>query len=146
MQSKHSASQKSRSLLSLVVLIAAAAGTEYVFVRGKAAAGNTPPTMLDSGKTGGSAGAISVKIVTPRPGGINRPCTQPGSVEPFDAADSYSKVSGLRLGPGIRGEAAEFFSPLIDYVFGHDYFRGRARLSACRSLPCPFLQGAAMAH
>jgi HlyD family secretion protein len=95
MQSKHSASQKSRWFLGLVVLTAAAAGTGYVFVRGKAAAENTPPTTLDSGKTGGSAVAISVKIVTPRPGGINRLCTQPGSVEPFEAADLYSKVSGF---------------------------------------------------
>jgi RND family efflux transporter MFP subunit len=36
-----------------------------------------------------------VEVVTPHRGGIDRLCVQPGSVEPFEAADLYAKVSGF---------------------------------------------------
>ena len=49
--------------------------------------------ILDSAKA--SAGAVSVRVVAPRSGGTDRLCTQPGSVEPFESADLYSKVSGF---------------------------------------------------
>jgi RND family efflux transporter MFP subunit len=35
-----------------------------------------------------------VEVTAPRPGGIDRLCKQPGSIEPFEAADLYAKVSG----------------------------------------------------
>src|SRR3954468_20486094 len=41
--------------------------------------------------------AVSVEVVTPRAGGIDRVSTQPGSVEPFEAADLYAKVSGYLI-------------------------------------------------
>jgi RND family efflux transporter MFP subunit len=37
---------------------------------------------------------VSVEVVSPRAGGIDRVCTQPGTVEPFESADLYAKVSG----------------------------------------------------
>ncbi len=86
---------RSNLFLGLVVLAAGAAGTGYVFVHGRAAAENSAPLILDSSKTAASAGAVSVKVVAPRSGGIDRLCTQPGSVEPFESADLYSKVSGF---------------------------------------------------
>lgn len=41
-----------------------------------------------------SGTAVSVEIVRPQAGGIQRVCVQPGSVEPFEAADLYAKASG----------------------------------------------------
>jgi RND family efflux transporter MFP subunit len=38
---------------------------------------------------------VSVEVVSPRPGGIDRVCVQPGTIEPFEAADLYAKVSGF---------------------------------------------------
>ena len=38
---------------------------------------------------------IVVECVTPRKGGIDRICLQPGTVEPFESADLYTKVSGF---------------------------------------------------
>lgn len=38
--------------------------------------------------------AISVDVVSPRPNGIDRVSTQPGSIEPFEVVDLYPKVSG----------------------------------------------------
>jgi HlyD family secretion protein len=95
MQSNRSASKKSRWFVGLAVVVAGGAGTGYFFVHGKAAAENALPPTFASEKAVGSAQAISVKVITPRSGGINRLCTQPGSVEPFESADLYSKVSGF---------------------------------------------------
>ena len=82
-------------MLALTVLAAVGTGTGYVFVHGKAAAENVRPAQPDSAKSGEASATVSVKVISPRPGGINRLCTQPGSVEPFEAADLYSKVSGF---------------------------------------------------
>jgi HlyD family secretion protein len=95
MRSRNSAGKMSRWLLALVVLAAAGTGTGYLFVRGKAAAENVRTTQSDSAKSGETSAAVSVGVVAPRAGGINRLCTQPGSVEPFECADLYSKVSGF---------------------------------------------------
>ncbi len=40
---------------------------------------------------------VSVDVVTPAKGGIDRICIQPGTIEPFEAADLYSKVSGFLI-------------------------------------------------
>jgi HlyD family secretion protein len=95
MQSKRSAGKRSRWLLALAVFAAAGTGTGYLFVHGKAAAEIVRPSQPDSAKSGETSTAVSVKVVAPRPGGIDRLCTQPGSVEPFECADLYSKVSGF---------------------------------------------------
>ena len=50
-----------------------------------------------SAQEGGNlaSGKTVVEVVNPRSGGIDRICTQPGTVEPFEAADLYAKVSGF---------------------------------------------------
>lgn len=83
-----------RWLVGLAVLAAVATAGWYAVIRGKPAAGNTPP--------GSSAGtnstpSLSVEVASPVPGGIDRVCLQPGSLEPFEAADLYSKVSGFLI-------------------------------------------------
>lgn len=40
---------------------------------------------------------VSVEVVKPRAGGIERRCSQPGTLEPFHAADLYAKVSGYLI-------------------------------------------------
>lgn len=42
-------------------------------------------------------GKVVVECVNPRPGGLDRICLQPGSIEPFQAADLYTKVSGFLI-------------------------------------------------
>jgi HlyD family secretion protein len=41
--------------------------------------------------------AVSVEVIQPKPGGIRRDSTQPGTVEPFEAADLYAKASGFLI-------------------------------------------------
>jgi HlyD family secretion protein len=91
MQSKRSGTRLSRWVLALAVVAAVVAGSGYLFVRGKAAAEGVRPSQSEGNPTG----SISVKVVSPSPGGIARVCQQPGSVEPFESADLYSKVSGF---------------------------------------------------
>ncbi|MBN9118839.1 MAG: efflux RND transporter periplasmic adaptor subunit [Planctomycetes bacterium] len=38
--------------------------------------------------------AVPVEVVAPVAGGLDRVCVQPGTVEPFESADLYAKVSG----------------------------------------------------
>ena len=42
-----------------------------------------------------SSSGISVEVITPKPGGLIRECVQPGTVQPFEYADLYAKVSGF---------------------------------------------------
>lgn len=39
--------------------------------------------------------AVSVEVVAPRAGGIDRMCTQVGTIEPFRSVELYAKVSGF---------------------------------------------------
>lgn len=73
--------------LILVLLVAAGgSGAWYAVARGTP----TPPDVPAPKATG----PVAVEIATPRPGGIDRVCVQPGSVEPYEAADLFAKVSG----------------------------------------------------
>jgi HlyD family secretion protein len=74
------------------LLAAGGAGTGYVLVHGK---GITEIVRQPQSEAASAAARVSVKTASPRPGGLDRLCTQPGSVEPFEAADLYSKVSGF---------------------------------------------------
>lgn len=40
---------------------------------------------------------ITVEVIHPAAGGIDRICMQPGTIEPFEAADLYAKVSGFLI-------------------------------------------------
>jgi RND family efflux transporter MFP subunit len=91
MQSNSPTHRRSRWFLVVAVITGAGAGTGYFCFRGRAAAEISQPAQATSAK---AESAVPVKVVTPRPGGIDRLCRQPGSVEPFEAADLYSKVSG----------------------------------------------------
>lgn len=80
-----------RYLLVLLIVGGVAAGGWYAVGREKSPFVGTPkdgPKPPDG---------VTVEVVTPKPGGIDRVCTQPGTVEPIASADLYAKVSGYLL-------------------------------------------------
>jgi HlyD family secretion protein len=92
MQSKRSAGNWRRWLAAVVVLAVVGSGGAYMILRGRAAAGSPGPDIaIPSIPQGG----VSVEIAFPKPHGIDRVCLQPGTVEPYECADLYAKVSGF---------------------------------------------------
>jgi HlyD family secretion protein len=82
--------------LSLVILGAAIGVWALAF--------NGRPFFDSSSKKNGSEHAQSkplaptlVEVALPRRGGIDRVCLQPGTVDPFESADLYAKVSGFLI-------------------------------------------------
>jgi RND family efflux transporter MFP subunit len=92
MQSKRSGGKWSRWLLVLSALVLLGVGGGYMILRGRADAGGTLPNELAGDNR---AETIFVEVASPREGGIDRVCLQPGSIEPFESADLYSKVAGF---------------------------------------------------
>src|SRR4051794_39879798 len=80
----------SRLVVILLVATALGAGGWFAVARGKPLLGQVHPA--DGAK---SAPTVSVEVVAPIPGGLDRICVQPGTVEPFEAADLYAKASGF---------------------------------------------------
>lgn len=94
MQLQPSVVKWGRRIMWLAVLATVGTAGWYLVVRGKPAAGS-PSAGQSAGETLGAP--ISVEVATPRPGGIDRVCHQPGSVEPFESAELYTKVSGFLI-------------------------------------------------
>ena len=92
MQSNRLAGQWRRWLAVFAVVAVAGSGGAYLIFRGRAAAGS--PTS-DASLPVNDQSAVSVEVVFPKPRGIDRICLQPGSVEPYESADLYAKVSGF---------------------------------------------------
>lgn len=82
-----------RSYLVLTLLVAAGvcAGGWYTFARGKPESGQSAHST--DGTNPGQA--VTVEVVSPQSGGIDRMCVQPGTLEPFESADLYAKASGF---------------------------------------------------
>jgi len=78
--------------LGIVVLGAAGAGAWYWYKIRSEAVHISKPHRQPGDKT---AEAIIVDVVSPKAGGIDRICMQPGTIEPYEAADLYAKVSGF---------------------------------------------------
>ncbi len=74
----------------LLVVGVVGAGGWFAFDRGKPLFASPRP-----GEETKSVPTVAVEVVTPRSGGIDRVCVQPGTVEPFKCADLYAKVSGF---------------------------------------------------
>ncbi len=75
--------------IALVAVIALAAGLGYWLIGREGASAKESDDQGRENRTG-----VKVEVITPKPGGIPRLCTQPGSVEPFLAAALYAKVFG----------------------------------------------------
>ncbi|MBN9520663.1 efflux RND transporter periplasmic adaptor subunit [bacterium] len=77
-------------MLTLVVLATGGTAGWYALAHG------TPATAEPSPKAKSErADRVTVEVVAPKAGGIDRVCVQPGTLEPFEAADLYAKVSGF---------------------------------------------------
>jgi RND family efflux transporter MFP subunit len=77
-------------IVGLAALVTAGGASWYALTRGKPAFGGEPgPTPTDAKP------AVSVEVASPRAGGAERVCVQPGTVEPFQSADLYAKASGF---------------------------------------------------
>lgn len=77
-----------RLVLALVLAGGGAGGGWYAFGRDRTA---TTGATSDGPKP---AMTVTAEVVPPKPGGIDRVCTQPGTVETTASADLYAKVSG----------------------------------------------------
>ena len=83
--------RNARRLLAISILVAlatvggiAAANARSLFAQNSAEPPIAPPPA-----------PVEVEVVSPQPGGIDRVCVQPGTIEPFESADLYAKVSGF---------------------------------------------------
>src|SRR5215470_3490570 len=81
----------SRVGLILLVVTGTFAGGWYAFGRAKPLFGQGK----DAGQEPKPPAVVAVEVVSPQPGGIDRVCVQPGTVEPYESADLYAKVSGF---------------------------------------------------
>jgi RND family efflux transporter MFP subunit len=93
MTSTHSTGWWLRRLTLPVAAVLVALAGWYFFGRGRVGNGLSTAAASDA-KTGG---ATVVEVVRPETGGIQRLCTQPGTVEPFESADIYAKASGFLI-------------------------------------------------
>src|SRR6185437_629256 len=75
-----------------IVVVGVAIGVWYIASRSKASTAAEP--VANSRESHSDASAVTVEVVHPEAGGISRACEQPGTVEPFESADLYAKVSG----------------------------------------------------
>ncbi len=92
--------------------IVIAGGLLYFFlVRDDASADDT------NGKTRENRNGIKVEVTLPKPGGIPRLVTQPGSVEPFLGAALYAKVFGqlktLRVDIGSKVKMGDLLAEIL---------------------------------
>jgi HlyD family secretion protein len=85
MKPKRLGTAPGRWLLCLVALAVLGGAGWYVVAR---------ENVAPEGRSSAVPVGVPVEIDAPRAGGIDRVCVQPGSVEPFESADLYAKVSG----------------------------------------------------
>ncbi|QEL19605.1 efflux RND transporter periplasmic adaptor subunit [Limnoglobus roseus] len=91
MHPRNPATSRFRWLVLTAFLLGVAAGGWYVFGRSQPAIGR------DANPGGNGDTAVRVEVAAPKLGGIDRICVQPGTIEPFESADLYAKVSGFLL-------------------------------------------------
>jgi HlyD family secretion protein len=80
----------SRIALFGAILVALGAAGWFAYVRAKPDHDEKTHTAEEKK----SDSAVAVEVMKPQPGGLQRVCVQPGTVEPFDDANLYAKVSG----------------------------------------------------
>ncbi|MDY3554708.1 efflux RND transporter periplasmic adaptor subunit [Gemmata sp. JC717] len=121
-----------RSRLVLLALAAAGGGAGVWF------ATRAKPLSAGEGPTAGVAKpAVTVEVIHPRAGGIDRVCVQPGTVEPFQSADLYSKVSGFlaeqTVNIGSRVQKGDVLARIAVPEQEKQVERDRARLNAAEA-------------
>ena len=84
--------RSTRVILTACALGGLGIGGWFTFEHGKPAQGSEPSRVDESNS---NSSLVRVEVTHPTPGGLQRTCIQPGSVEPFDSEDLFAKVSGF---------------------------------------------------
>jgi RND family efflux transporter MFP subunit len=122
----------SHVLLGIAIVAGLAAGGWYLFTRDKAASGGA--AKFEETKP---APPVTVEVVKPKPGGIQRVVVQPGTVEPFEGADLYAKVSGYlveqKVDIGSKVKAGDILAKISVPEYETQVQRDTARLKAANT-------------
>lgn len=78
-----------------VLLVGGGVAVWYFEFKKPRGGGPPAPGQPSPAATPATPAAVTVEVVAPKAGGLDRVCVQPGTVEPFEAADLYAKVSGF---------------------------------------------------
>lgn len=119
-----------RLVLLPLVAVAIAAGGWFAVARAKTLFGDNHPAD-DERKP---VSLATAEVITPRPGGLDRVCVQPGTVEPFEAADLYAKASGFLIEQtvdiGSRVKKGDVLARLSVPEYDKQVDRDEARVNA----------------
>lgn len=127
------ASRIARTVLILLVAAGVGAGGWYAVAHGKSLFGKETAGAPESK----SAAPVSVEVIAPRSGGIDRVCVQPGTVEPFESADLYAKTSGFLIEQsadiGTRVKKGDVLARIAVPEHEKQVERDRARLKSAEA-------------
>jgi RND family efflux transporter MFP subunit len=123
----------SRLAVGLLVLVGVAAGGWYAFGRGKTKLRAAPAQV----EAPSPSQAVTVEVTRPTIGGIQRVVVQPGTVEPFESADLYAKVSGYLVEQsvdiGSKVNAGDILARISVPEYDKQVERDKARLKAAKA-------------
>jgi RND family efflux transporter MFP subunit len=115
-----------RWVIGMLVVAGLGIGGWYALARAKSGSSGDSRAEQEARK------AVVVEVALPRQGGIPRQCTQPGTVEPFDAADLFAKVSGFLVEQsvdiGSRVKAGDVLAIISVPEYDKQVERDEARL------------------
>jgi HlyD family secretion protein len=84
-------------LIGGAAVVAAALGVWLLAFGGRPLMGKNSGESEEAAPQGNPNGLTTVEAIKPRAGGTDRVSIQPGTVEPYESADLYSKVSGFLI-------------------------------------------------
>ena len=124
--------RRSYVVLALLVVAGVAAAGWYTIARGKPKPGDSAhPSAGHPGQ------AVAVEVISPQAGGIDRMCVQPGTLEPFEAADLYAKASGflaeLNVDIGSQVKKGDILARISVPEYDKQAQRDRARVKAAEA-------------
>lgn len=124
-----------RKLLWFIIFVAVVGGGGFLIwsQRGPISAAFGSDKSANAGESSTpSATPVPVDVTRPRAGGIERVSVQPGSVEPFEMADLYTKASGFlaeqSVDIGSRVKAGDVLAKLTVPEYEKQVARDQARV------------------
>ncbi len=119
-----------RVLLVLLAVVGVVAGGWFAVARGKTAFGDS----RDSAREAKTPPIVAIEVSAPRSDGIDRMCTQPGTLEPFESADLFAKASGFlieqKVDIGSRVTKGDVLAKLSVPEYAKQVKRDEARVKA----------------